>query len=56
MKNKKADYQNIELILPVIELRIDKFANVSKDEPLKRVNFHVIFSNELTPEIIQEQF
>ena len=47
---------NIELILPVIELRIDKFANVSESDPFKRVNFHIIFSNELTPEIIQEQF
>ena len=55
-EKQKGRLSNIELILPVIELRIDKFANVSKDEPLKRVNFHVIFSNELTPEIIQEQF
>ena len=55
-EKQKGRLSNIELILPVIELRIDKFANVSENEPLKRVNFHIIFSNELTPEIIQEQF
>ena len=47
---------NIELILPVIELRIDKFANVSESDPFKRVNFHIIFSNELTSEQIESQF
>lgn len=55
-EKQKGRLSNIELILPVIELRIDKFANVSENEPFKRVNFHIIFSNELTPEIIQEQF
>ena len=55
-EKRKGRLSNIELILPVIELRIDKFANVSENEPFKRVNFHIIFSNELTPEIIQEQF
>lgn len=47
---------NIDLILPVIELRIDKFGTISADNPFKRVNFHVIFSNELTPEVIKAQF
>jgi hypothetical protein len=42
--------QNIDLILPVIELRIDKFGNLSKDDPFKRVNFHVLFSPELSAE------
>ena len=45
---------NIDLILPVIELRIDKFGGT--DGSLSRVNFHIIFSNELDREIIQEQF
>ncbi|MBN4046977.1 DNA repair protein [bacterium AH-315-P13] len=47
---------NIDLILPVIELRIDKFGTISADNPFKRVNFHIIFSNELTPEVIKAQF
>jgi len=45
---------NIDLILPVIELRLDKFGGT--ESSLSRVNFHIIFSNELDPEIIQEQF
>lgn len=45
--------KNINTILPVVEFRIKKFAG-HKD--FKRVNFHVIFSDGLTPEIIQNQF
>jgi len=58
LKEKKENgrLQNIELILPVIELRIDKFGNLSQGDAFKRVNFHVIFSPDLSPEIIQQQF
>src|SRR5678816_1939097 len=35
---------NIELVLPVVELRLDKFGGASRNQ-LSRVNFHVIFSN-----------
>jgi ABC-type lipoprotein export system ATPase subunit len=45
---------NIELFLPVIELRLDKFGG--SPGHLSRVNYHVIFSNELSPEIIEQQF
>lgn len=45
--------KNIELILPVIEFRIDKFAG---HKEFKKVNFHVIFSNELTIDVIEQQF
>ena len=47
---------NIDLILPVIELRIDEFCG-SGDE-LKKVNFHVIFDEaaSVPPEQIQNQF
>ena len=44
---------NIDCILPVVEFRINRFAGHSK---LKRVNYHVVFSNEITPAIIQSQF
>src|SRR5258706_1940650 len=37
----KGRLKNIDLILPVIELRIDKFGGTSS--PLRRVNFHIIF-------------
>lgn len=46
--------QNIDLILPVLEFRITKFAGT--DSKLRKINFHVIFSKEVTPEIIQQQF
>lgn len=45
--------QNIELILPVVEFRLSKFCG---NEKFKRINYHIIFSNELTPEQIQQQF
>jgi ABC-type lipoprotein export system ATPase subunit len=45
---------NIELVLPVIELRLDRFGG-SKNK-LSRVNFHVIFSDKVDPDVIQEQF
>lgn len=46
--------ENIDLILPVIELRIDKFAGT--DSAFKRINYHVIFSDELSPDTIEQQF
>lgn len=45
---------NIDLLLPVIELRLDKFGG--SKSALSRVNFHVIFSDEIKPEIIESQF
>lgn len=45
---------NIETLFPVIELRLDKFGGTTGD--LSRVNFHVIFSNELDPDILEQHF
>lgn len=42
-------------LLPVIEFRIEKFVGVDFGA-LKRINLHVIFSNELTVETIRSQF
>ncbi len=53
-EKKRGRLANIELILPVIELRLDKFGGT--DTNLNRVNFHVIFSEELSADTIQEQF
>ena len=44
---------NIDLVLPVIELRLDKF--VGHDSHFQRVNFHVIF-DAIDPEVIETQF
>ncbi|WP_294314765.1 TrlF family AAA-like ATPase [uncultured Chryseobacterium sp.] len=45
---------NIKL-LPVVEFRIEKFAGINF-EKLKRINLHIIFSDEITLETIQSQF
>lgn len=45
--------QNVE-VLPVVELRLDKFGG-SRGH-LERVNFHVIFSNDISPADIEDQF
>lgn len=54
---------NIDLILPVIELRLDKFAGVVKRDQdgsysksdWNRINLHIIF-DQLDPEVIRQQF
>ena len=50
----KGRLSNIDLFLPVIELRLDKFGG--SPGHLSRVNCHIIFSNELKPELIEQQF
>ena len=50
----KGRLTNIELFLPVIELRLDKFGGSLGH--LSKVNYHIIFSNELSPEVIEQQF
>lgn len=64
-RKAKADgrLKNIDLLLPVIELRLDKFAGVVKREKdgsysqsgWNRINLHVIF-DAMDPEVIQQQF
>lgn len=45
---------NLDLVLPVVELRIDRFGGT--DSQLRRVNLHAIFSDEVDPEVIEQQF
>lgn len=58
---KVKEYKNqgrlskIELILPVIELRINKFASLG-DKAWKKINLHVIFSDQLSDDQIETQF
>lgn len=52
-REKNGRLQNIDLLLPVIEFRIKAFAGEKKT---KRINYHVIFSNEVTPAVIRSQF
>ncbi|MGI8403116.1 MAG: hypothetical protein ACR2NS_16140 [Gemmatimonadaceae bacterium] len=51
--HKKGFLQNLDLILPVVELRLASFVG-SND--LKKLNFHVVFSDELSPDQIEEFF
>ena len=53
-ERKNGRLKNIDLVLPVIELRLDKFGGSTHH--LSRVNFHVIFSDELPVNTIQHQF
>lgn len=53
-ERKNGRLQNIDLLLPVIELRLDKFGGSAGK--LSKVNFHVIFSDELDPDLIEQQF
>lgn len=62
-KMEQGRLTNIDLILPVIELRLDKFGGVVKKAKdgtysktdWSRINLHVIF-DALEPEIIRQQF
>jgi hypothetical protein len=62
-KLEQGRLQNIDLILPVIELRLDKFAGVVKKDKdgsysqsgWNRINLHIVF-DALDPELIRQQF
>ena len=58
-KLKKEQIENSRLpnlkLLPVVEFRIEKFAGINFEQ-LKRINLHVIFSDEVPLETIQSQF
>ncbi len=53
-KGENNRLKNIDMLLPVIELRLKKFCGT--DSKLSKVNFHIIFSPEIKPEIIQQHF
>lgn len=49
--------QNLDLVLPNIELRVDHFVTSrSGGNPSEAIEMHVIFSDELDPITIKEQF
>ncbi|MGZ8163475.1 MAG: hypothetical protein ACXWTT_11485, partial [Methylobacter sp.] len=62
-KNESGRLKNIDLILPIVELRLDKFAGVVKRDKdgtysksdWNRINLHVIF-DQIDPELIRQQF
>lgn len=46
--------QNIDAFLPVLEFRLARFAGT--EDKLRRINYHVVFSNEVTSDQIEQQF
>ncbi len=46
--------QNIDAFLPVLEFRLARFAGT--EDKLRRINYHVVFSNEITSDQIEQQF
>lgn len=61
-EKKNGRLANIELILPVVELRLDKFGGVLKQgadgmekSSWSRINLHVIF-DQVEPQFIRDQF
>lgn len=53
-ERKRNRLSNLDLVLPVIELRLDKF--VGTEGHFKKINLHVIFSDEISPDTIEAQF
>ena len=51
---KQGRLRNLDLVLPVIELRLSHFGGT--EGHLSRINLHVIFSDDLEPDLIQAQF
>jgi ABC-type lipoprotein export system ATPase subunit len=51
---KAGRLKNIELLLPVIELRLNKFGGTNSE--LSRVNYHIIFNDRVDTDTIQSQF
>ncbi|WP_042626682.1 TrlF family AAA-like ATPase [Burkholderia plantarii] len=61
-KRNEGRLKNIDLILPVVELRLDKFGGVVKkaangfmESSWSRINLHVIF-DQVDPALIRDQF
>lgn len=61
-KREQGRLKNIDLLLPVVELRLDKFGGVVQGSKAgkgasswSRINLHVIF-DQVDPEFIRQQF
>lgn len=52
----KGKIENVELILPNIEFRLENIVYKRGNKDPKRLNFHVIFSNEVSSQDIKTQF
>jgi ABC-type lipoprotein export system ATPase subunit len=51
------DLSNFDAILPNVELRLGTFVPKRSDgTQLRRLNFHVVFSDDVPPDVIEQQF
>lgn len=48
--------KNIELIVPNIEFRLNIFLNSRNSQTSRKINYHVIFSDELSTDLIEKEF
>lgn len=48
--------RNISTILPNVEFRLSHVLSSKKDSAPRRLNFHVVFSDEVSPQDIEEHF
>jgi len=62
LAKRRGRLANIELLLPVVELRLDKFGGILEQgpdgyipSPWSRINLHVVF-DQVDPALIREQF
>src|SRR5262245_1079496 len=54
---KAGKLKNFDRVLPNIELRLGAFVPKRNDgTQLRRLNFHILFSDELSPDVIEQQF
>ncbi|HOZ25706.1 MAG TPA: hypothetical protein PK080_00010 [Hyphomonadaceae bacterium] len=55
--HKAGGLPNFEAVLPNIELRLGTFVPKRSDgTQLRRLNFHIIFSDDVEPDVIEQQF
>jgi energy-coupling factor transporter ATP-binding protein EcfA2 len=51
------DFLNFDTVLPNIELRLGTFIPKRSDgTQLRRLNFHIVFSDDVEPDVIEQQF
>lgn len=53
---KNGRLQNFKLVLPNIEFRLNTVLEIGSDKKSKKINFHVIFSDDIDPNIIENEF
>src|SRR6266478_953272 len=53
-EKKRGRLKNIDLVLPVIELRLDRFGG--SQGHFSKLNYHIVFSDQIDPDVIEQHF